>query len=232
MSDKPTSDIVMKFVDKDGNPVWAESTLSVLKADPFMAGFEPIGSYDEYSNFFEVTTFNYNITVKPDDENVGAMSQHGSAVNAGFPGRPPAAQDQFSRWRSAKNDEYKKMKFPIEFDTFTFTRIIDGASPAFFRACCYQESFKTAALVRRVATGVRGGTERSAAGFLRLDFKDVLITSISWDDGELVTENVEFICKHLQVRYRQQQADSSLLSPTEAIWDQDRDGTSKRGGSS
>ena len=231
MSDKTTSDLVMMFLDKDGNTVWAESTLDVLPKgqDPLMEGFEQIKSYDDYSNFFEIKTFSYNITVKPDDEGVGALSQHGSQ-SSGFPGRTPAAGDAFSRWRSAKDDEYKKIGFPIEFDTFSFTRVIDGASPAFFRACCNQESFKSAALVRRVATGLVRGQDRKSEGFMRLDFKDVMLTGINWDDGELVEETVTFICKNLRVRYRQQAADASLGGATEANWDQDRDGTSHKKG--
>lgn len=222
MSDKPTSDIVMRFVDKNGRPVWAESALGVLKDDPFMEGFDPISSYDDYSNFFEVTTFSFTVAVKPKDEAVSTLSQapRGSLTS----GRSPASTDQFSRWRSATDEDYKKLKFPIEFDEFSFSRVIDGASPAFFSACCNQESFRSATLVRRIATGTRGGAQRQAAGFLRLEFKDVLLTGINWDDGELVTESVTFICKALRVRYRQQTADAGLKKETEAVWDQNRDG--------
>ena len=241
MADKPTSDLVMMFLDQNNKSVLAESALGVLKDDPFMEGFRAIVDYDEYSNFFEVSTFTFSMSVKPQDESVGALSGHGGgargapgaqgggaapAHTVSFPGRAPAAHDQFSRWRSAKNDEYKDIRFPIEFDTFNFSRIIDGASPPFFQACCNQHNFRSAALVRRVEIGSRGGGERQAKGFLRLDFRDVALTSINWDDGELVTESVTFICKALKVRYRQQIADSHLLGASEAVWDQDKDGSS------
>ncbi len=217
------SDVVMKFVMKGSNPVWAESTLDVLKSDPFMEGFTAVSDYDDYSNFFEVTSFNFTIQVKPQDQGVGALSRQGvgpaaAAAPAG------AAQDQFSRWRSATRDEYKKIRFPIEFDTFTFTRMIDGASPSFFSACCNQESFESAALVKRVASGLRGGAARESVGFLRIDFRDVLLTGLAWDDGDMITERCTFICKAMRVRYRQQQPDSGLLPATEAVWDQQKDG--------
>ena len=228
MPDETKSDIVMKFVMKGGGSVWAESTLGVLKADPFMDGFSAVTDYDDYSNFFEIKTFSFSVAVKPQDEGVGALSKAGQPAGGGG-GPAQAAHDQFSRWRSATRDEFQKIKFPIEFDTFTFERIIDGASPGFFSACCNQESFESAALVKRISSGVRGGTDRMSFGYLRIDFRDVLLTGLAWDDGDMVTERITFICKAMRVRYRQQQADSSLLPATEAIWDQQKDGQSSRG---
>ena len=227
MVDETKSDILMKFVMKGSAPVLAESTLGVLKADPFMAGFAAITDYDDYSNFFEIKSFSFSVAVKPQDEGVGALSkpgQHGGSAG----GTAQAAHDQFSRWRSAKRDEFQQIKFPIEFDTFTFERIIDGASPGFFSACCNQESYESAALVKRISSGVRGGADRLSFGYLRIDFRDVLLTGLSWDDGDMVTERITFICKAMRVRYRQQQADSSLLPATEAIWDQQKDGQSPK----
>jgi type VI protein secretion system component Hcp len=224
MSDKPTYDIVMLFQDQDGKPVYAESALGVSSDDRFMDGFKS-ADYDQYSNFFEVKTFNFKLSVKPDDKEVGALSSHGSAGQpVSFPGRTPAAQDAFSRWRSASEKDYKNIAFPILFDEFTFTRIIDGASPIFFGSCLNQKDFKKAVLVRRVASGLRGGKERMAVGFLRLEFEDIRLVSIDWDDGELVEETVTFICKDFKVKYRQQQADSGLLKSSESHWNQTRNG--------
>jgi len=233
------SDIVMMFIDKKGQPVWAESTLDVLKTDAFMKDFERITDYNHYSNFFEVKSFNFTMKLKPHDEAVSALSKPASQSHSVH-----AVADQFSRWRSAQNDEYKKIRFPIEFDEFSFSRVIDGASPAFFHGCCNQDSFKSAALVKRVAMGGRGGVARQSMGFLRFDFRDILLTNIDWDDGDLVTENCTFICKAMRVRYRQQHADggfqasSSLgalgagtgIGGLEAVWDQKKDGQSNHNG--
>ena len=217
----------MMFTNKDNSPVLAESTLGVLKGDPLMENFESIKRYSDYSNFFEVTDFSFSVALKPQDEGVGALSQHASQANSGGGGgRAPAANDQFSRWRSAKNDEYKKIRFPIEFDVFNFERVIDGASPLFFSACCNQESFKSAVLVKRVSTGLHGGGERQSEGFLRLEFRDVFLTGIDWDDGDLVKEKITFICKAMRMRYRQQTMAGGFGAEIETIWDQDKDGTS------
>jgi type VI protein secretion system component Hcp len=240
------ADILMKFVDKKRDSVWAESTLDVLKSDPFLQDFEPITEYSDYSNFFEVKSFNYTMKLAPHDDNVGRMSHPRAPSTAAH-----EAADEFSRWRSATGDAYKKIRFPIEFDNFSFTRTIDGASPLFFNACCNQDSFHSATLVKRVATGGIGGIERVAMGYLRFDFLDVMLTNLDWDDGDLVTESCTFICKAMRIRYRQQRADGSFRDApawdplsfrpsggfagamgggVEAVWDQKKDGQANGGG--
>ncbi len=229
MSDSnPTSDLVMMFTDKNGAPVWAESTLSVLTTDPFMAGFIAAPTPSDYSNFFEIQSFNFSMVLSPEDKGTGALSQKGPTSGAN--GMAPAAQDQFSAWRSATLAQAKDMPFPIEFDNFSFTRVIDGASPGLFAACCNQESFRHAALVRRAAVGALGGAQQNSVGFLRIDFRHVLLTAINWSDGDLVTESVTFICKAMRIRYSRQRPDGQLLPTAEAEWDQQKDGPGNTGG--
>lgn len=220
------SDMVMRFT-LDGRPVWAECSLDVAPGDSMMEGFQQ-SSYDSYSNFFEITDFEFGIALSDQDESVSALGQH--AKQGHQHARPPAgaapaaAKGKFVRWRSAKEDEYRKIKYPLEFDKFTFTRAIDGASPIFFQACCNTQSFTSAALVKRVSEGDRGQGSGPAVGFLRIDFKDVLITGVDWDDGEVIREKCTFICKAMRLQYRQQSPGGSLLSPVGMSWDQSRDG--------
>jgi len=209
--DDSKSDIVMMFVDNSGAAVLAESTLDVLKGDPFMAAasisgkkvpaFEAITDYNDYSNFFEVKSFNFNIKLNPRDDAQSKLS--GATKSSGA----HVVADQFSSWRSASNEDFKRIPLPVDFDNFTFTRVIDGASPRFFDACCNQVSFQSAALVKRVAVGGGAGNAvQRSVGFIRFDFRDVMLTSVDWDDGDLVTESCTFICKAMKVRYRQQRA--------------------------
>ncbi len=229
MSDAPKYDLIMKFVLKvpgSGSPgqagraVYAESALDVTKGDKLMDGFDA-ASYDFYSNFFEVTNFDFSVAVKPQDDSVGAMSQAGPVTA----GPAPAAKDQFSRWRSAKEDEYMNIKkYPIDFDTFSFSRTIDSASPIFFQNCCNQESFFSASLVKRVAATDSVKNMSAPRAYLRFDFADVLLTSFSWSDGDLVTESCTFICKKLTIRYARQKQDNTLLEPMQVEWDQKKNG--------
>ena len=221
--DDTSFDIAMLFVLKDGSAVWAESTMDKFPDDPLMQDFQPITDYNDYSNFFEVTEFSFSLAVKAAEESVGAMSRPGAGNNQ-HQAHASSADGAFDRWRSAVESEYRKIKFPLSFDTFSFSRVIDGASPTFFQACARQESFRSAALIKRVS-GSRVSTKgRQALAFMRFDFRDVMLKSLSWDDGDLVTERCTFTCKEFDFRYRQQNPDGSLgQEKGKASWKRDRD---------
>jgi len=69
-------------------------------------------------------------------------------------------------------------------EPFSFTRMIDRASPLLFENCANSISFASATLVKRKVTG----QTLALQAFLRMDFKDVLIVGISWDDGDILKE--------------------------------------------
>jgi type VI protein secretion system component Hcp len=183
----------MKFV-LDGQAVAAECSLSVATGDPLMRDFTA-------GHFFEASNFEMGMSLKGDDES----------------NRRPGAQQtpsvgQFARWRSATQDEYKNVPFRLEFDRFCFRRLIDSASPIFFEACGKSRTFDSAVLVKRIASG------DMAVGYLRLDFTQVLIIGVAWDDGDVVAEQCDFICQGLTVAYRQQQADGGFGATMSARW--------------
>jgi type VI protein secretion system component Hcp len=238
--DDSSFDIAMKFVGKGNVTVWAESTLQKHPKDPFMTDFNPITSYDDYSNFFEVQSFDFALNVEPEDaasgnrnHGAGATSltnhlrpgaQPGHPAASGAPGaKPTKGADAFQRWRSATEDEARKIKFRLNFDSFRFTRVIDGASPIFFQYCSQQKPFESAAIIKRVATGLIGSHQSIPMAFMRIDFKNVLLKSVKWSDGELVTETCEFVCSWLQFQYSQQDYPGNLKPPTAAIWDRKTD---------
>lgn len=219
MVDQSRADLVMRFTDKYGAPILAESTLDVDSKDSLMEGFEPTSSADDYSNFFEVNTFSFAIVVKPGDKDIGALSKQ-TAAAAAAKGTSPVAADAFLRWRSADEGDYRKIHYPVEFNAFNFTRLLDAASMPFFMSCCNSTSFKSAALVKRVSVGTAGDDTKKPMGFLRFDFRDVLMTGVNWDDGDLVSESCTFICRAMRVRYKQQSAAGSLPATysTQAVW--------------
>ena len=216
-----------------------------------MDGFEP-ASYDDYSNFFEVTKFDFDLSVTDSDSSTGAAGRNAPAnPNSAAQTAKPAKKNKmdFMSWRSAKQADIDagKIDYPLEVNPFTFSRVIDAASPVFFEQCCNTKTFEKAALVKRVSVGATGGGRslfdaqidlgplhlsiggtsagsRPPLGFLRIDFTDVLITGISWDDGDCITESVTFICKNFKIQYKQQNSDGTLsgvVSPAE--WDQVKD---------
>jgi type VI protein secretion system component Hcp len=232
MPDQSAYDIAMKFVLKGGGIINGESAMQILDGDPLMDGFTSISEY--YSNFFEVTSFDFSMNLEPQD--AASNAPRSAATPVGRPQPPTVAAagktaaaaggDPFGRWRSATESEAQKMRFNLKFQTFHFTRVIDAASPIFFQNCCNQKRFESAALVKRVSMGIPAPSSSGsvAPAFMRLDFKDILLTSIQWDDGDLVTESCEFECNWMSFQYRQQAPDGTLLPPqTKAIWDRFED---------
>lgn len=212
MPDQHKSDIVMLFVQEGNQPVYAECALDKDPEDTFMAGFKP-QTYDNYSNFFQVTKFHFGVEVKDEDKTKSTL-QSGNVGAAGLgKKRFGRVEGEFASWRSANDKQAPKVTYPLEFEQFSFERLIDAASPIFFEYCCNSTSFPSASLVKRLSRG-----NELPQGFLRIDFKDVLITSLSWDDGDMTTEKCEFICRDFDLTYRQHKADGSWGASGNATW--------------
>ncbi len=205
MVDTPKTDTVMKF-EFQGTPVFSECTLEVTKGDTLMDGFKAAqpGVASSYSNFFEVHDFDFEMSLKEGDTKE-VMTDTGA----------------FARWRSAATSEYKDIKYPLEFDKFTFKRTIDRASPIFFKACCDSTSFDSATLVKRLSQG----GDRPVMGIMRIDFYTVLLTGLDWSDGELIQESCDFICQKMKITLRSQTVDGTISSAKEYVmnWDPDTD---------
>jgi type VI protein secretion system component Hcp len=218
--DQNKTDLVMRFV-LEGQPVWAECVLDVWKHDDLMKDFKS-ADYDSYSNFFEIKTFDFSIALKEDDESTNVIGQQ--AKTPASTAKPAAgAGGAFTHWRSATNSEYKKIHYPLEFDKFSFSRVIDSASPVFFQSCCKSQTFDRAVLVKRMSQGSNDGSgaTRPTVGYLRIDFTEVLITGIDWDDGDMVEEKCEFICRGMTLTYRKQKDDGTVDASSgkvPAVW--------------
>jgi type VI protein secretion system component Hcp len=119
---------------------------------------------------------------------------------------------QFARWRSASGKEARTIahSYPTKFEGASFERLIDRASPTFFMHCCTSKTFDSAVLVKRISQGELAGQNLPSVGYLRVEFTKVLITDISWEDGELVKEKCQFTCKGMKLIYRKQ-SDSGRL---------------------
>jgi type VI protein secretion system component Hcp len=219
--DQNKTDLVMKFV-LEGQPVWAECALEVAADDTLMRDFLKNTGYDNYSNFFETSSFEMSLSLVGDDQSTNALSHQMRQPT--HQNNTPAPQP-FARWRSATARELREgIPYPLDFDKFSFERVIDSASPIFFQACCTSQTFDSAVLVKRLAQGgVAGGGQPSAA-YLRIDFTKVLITGINWDDGDVVKEKCEFICQGMKITYRRQNQDGSVARDKEfsAVWPKER----------
>jgi type VI protein secretion system component Hcp len=241
MTDQTSSDLLMKFTKRDGDrTVWAESMLDIFDdtsstGDVFLKDFVPASSLDDYSNFFEISSFGIALAAKPREDQKKTQAHDSKKLVAGGTSRVVGGEwNTFYRWATQRHSKSASPnglpQVLVDFDQFSFSRIIDGASPDFFQACCDQVSFKEAVLVKRVSTGLQGGDKRQSMGYLKFVFSDVLLTSFGWDDGELITENCTFICKKMTLNYRQQDADGTLGAAVgELTWQQRTDERIKLG---
>jgi type VI protein secretion system component Hcp len=203
--DQNKTDLVMQFV-QNGQPIWAESNLDIDPKDTLMQDFSRNTTYDNYTNFFEVSNFTFSMTLDGSEQSTSALSPQARLTTQ----PPKAPAKDFARWRSATSKEAAGIPYPLEFENFTFERTIDSASPIFFDSCCRSTEFDSAVLVKRISQGDLGGTVRPSVGYLRIDFTKVLIVGVNWDDGDLVKEQCQFISRQLEIRYRQQDVSGSV----------------------
>ena len=225
MADQPKTDMVMKFVPRrPAGPLFSECRLDKDPKDPFMKEFTPAPSEDAYSDFFQITKFDFGLEMKEEDKSKEKLSASGSAIpttQKPFDMAKAMVKGSFVSWRSATDAEIKqgKIKYPVEFETFSFSRIIDAASPIFFESCLNSRTFDSATLVKRVAAD----NSQYPQSFLQIKFTDVLIIGLDWDDGGLVTENCKFICRGFKLQYRAQGESGVLQGPISADWVPSRD---------
>jgi type VI protein secretion system component Hcp len=197
------SDLLMKLVTPGGQGIAAGAKSTVVKDDKLLFDFWP-------GKFFEVEDFGLGLELN-DFETAGSsttVQTQQTAVPLG----------KFASWRDLRKStaDIKQITFPVDMEPFSFTRLIDRASPLLFENCANSVGFASATLVKRKVTG----QTLALQAFLRLDFKDVLLVGISWDDGDILKEKCKFICRGVTVQYRRQASDGTLAAPASAEWEQ------------
>jgi len=197
------SDLLMKLVTTGGQGIAAGGTSAVVKDDKLLFDFWA-------GKFFEVEDFGLEFELN-DFETAGT-------ANTGQTQQAAVQVGKFASWRDLRKTtaQVQEISFPVDMEPLTFTRLIDRASPLLFENCANSVSFASATLVKRKVTGQKLALQ----SFLRLDFKDVLIVGITWDDGDILKEKCKFICRGVTVQYRRQASDGTLAAPASAEWEQ------------
>lgn len=208
-------DILMKLEDDKG-PIEAESQSLLSKDDEFTKDFKR-------AMFFDVEEFDFDVSIE-DNDDADDTSSPSSSSSSSSRGSPSSSSDKkkknkarFSRWlggtRNLKTDGY-----PVEVQPFEFTRQYDWASPTLFQYCANSTPLKSATLVQRKAGGMQTSDALNLC-FLRIDFTDVLLISVSWDIADAVLkEKVKFICRGIKVQYKVQDEAGELYATTSGDW--------------
>jgi type VI secretion system secreted protein Hcp len=104
----------------------------------------------------------------------------------------------------------------VEFKEFSITKRVDKSSATFFRMSCSGTPFKNVAMALRRPSG--GDT--AGLFFLRFDFKLAAVKTISYShDDAGPKEELTFEYGGLLLRYCQQNADGTQVSPVTDGWD-------------
>jgi type VI secretion system secreted protein Hcp len=100
-----------------------------------------------------------------------------------------------------------------QFKDFSFTMLINKASPHLFIACASGKHFTSASLtIRRAAKG--------ELEYLTIRFDDVIVTSFAEvGGGEAPEEAVSLGFRRIELEYRQQTPQGTLGAPVKAGWD-------------
>jgi type VI protein secretion system component Hcp len=198
MASSEMSDLFMYVVGDDGKPLDGESSMLVEKGDKFMTEFKS-ADYDSYSNFFDVTEFQFAMKLGDKDASTSSGSSGASAgTSLGI---------SHADWYLLEDPVHKMSKdlYQLEKVAGSFGKVMDSVSPAFFQKCCEKATFKEMVLVKRaLTTGATHDQESKAFGYLQIRMGKVRITSVAWTDGDFVEEKISFKCQHLKILYRPQ----------------------------
>lgn len=123
-----------------------------------------------------------------------------------------ATAAEINEWRRFTNKDNKPRPFQLRVDEFGITRRYDKASPILFHHCAASIAFPSASIVKRKTIG-----DDTLGAYLRFDFKDLLITKISFEDSEEMKENIRFIFREMTVQYRPQGQDGKLGKATSPV---------------
>jgi len=196
---------------------------------------------EDYYNgqFFEVKEFDFGLKIEDTDKAKDAVnpgSGHpdapppptGGGINAAALqaaraklNSVPDKQGPFARWKSATPEQIDAMPpYMPEMQEFSVTRLYDKASPVLFEKCCNSVSLDSISLVKRKQIGTN-----MLRGFLRMDFREVLVTHIQWDNAEVMKETFRFVFRHVKVKYRRiipkENADPELREMSLKEWSYD-----------
>ena len=107
-------------------------------------------------------------------------------------------------------------KFKSDLEKVSISKYFDITSLWLFYYCNQRITLDSVVIVRRKAVAFKEplGTRVShpVRGYLRFDFKDVLITDVDWSEDDVIKESVQFICRKLDISYYTEEDDGYLAA--------------------
>jgi len=237
MADEST-DVLMTLIAKSGSGLAAECA-SEWNSDDKMATDFKLGA------FFEVEDFSLGggLELKDaSDKTNSSTGRNGSDLGNTLTDRDDPRKEgkedgkvrdggkskAASGGRGTKFEAYIHMKdaqwaqkLKLDVPEISVSRQMDKCSPELFYSCMMMSPLKKAIIVKRKIIGrlAAEGVSVPMMGFLRLEFNEPLITSIDWEDGDVIKEKFKFVCRGFTFTYRPQMPDGSLGEQISRTWD-------------
>ena len=191
------SELLMKLVKSTGEAVRAECQVEIDSRDDLMAGFAA-------DRFFQIEDFSLTVGLDDGEGKEPAKQDHGKE----------ASKPKYSRWLGEDAAGGGSTQYQLEVEPVTFSRLMDQGSTELFQACCQSRTFNSGTIIRRLATAQGAG----AKAYLRLDFTDVLITEVDWEEGDQIKEKYKFICRGVKMQFKPQASSGALGAAIPGIW--------------
>ena len=190
------SELLMKLVKSTGEAVKAECQVEIDSRDDLMAGFAA-------DRFFQIEDFSLT---------VGLDESESKSVDKSDKGEAP--KSKYGKWLNESAREAGSTQYQLEVEPVSFSRLMDQGSTELLQACCQSKTFSSGTIVRRLTTGQDGG----AKAYLRLDFTDVLITEVDWEECDQIKEKYKFICRGVKMQLKPQASGGTLGAAIPGIW--------------
>ena len=242
MADAKT-DILARFQLKDSDDaVGAECTLGISPSDALALKrvASPDGAYGgpfTPGSYCLLDSFSFGIQVvdKESAEHQQRMAKEAEEQHGGDHGKPGKAKpkgfdptkQEFYLWRtmkdtpSAQSEQEILGQLSFKAGQFSLSRRIDCATPVLFQMCCERKALGYVSILKRTQARARAGSGAATLdqiSFLRIDFTDVLITGVDWNDGDVVEEKLKFQATKLAMRTMSQDATGKLLAIDGYTW--------------
>lgn len=219
MAKDDASDVLMTFIVSGTTGVPAECLAKWDTSDTTMMADFSSGSV------FEVEDFSFGAGVesdeKDDDRKRGTAGSGTQGLSQRSGDDKSGSLDGKSSGKSGGGKFRNYVSFGsvkgnrIEVQEISITRQVDKGSPTFLKNCLNLTPFAKAVLVKRKFTGNHDYHE----AFLRIEFKEPLITSVDWDESEVLKEKIKFVCRGVTIAYKPQKEDGSLDVSSSMTWE-------------
>ena len=201
-------DLSMVLVDHQGRQVPAESQIGMSLAelnDQLQYDFRPTFISDLWD-------FNFAFGTQPP-----ALTDPGPAGAAPAVAGGARARDALQKVAAVHlNDTTAAgVPVPVDMQPVSFTRRFDSASPTLLQAMVTGDTLQSLIVVKRKASGA----DSAGLIYLRVDFSDVLVIALDWQDSDrFIEEKCTFIWRKAQIRYRLAKGHRSLGETIEHSW--------------